>query len=130
MAKRKDQNDLGRRERQILEVVYKLGEASVSEVLADLDDPPTYDTVRTVIRVLETKSFLRHRKVGTKYVYSPTVSPKSASKQALSRIMKTFFAGSASDAVATIFDLAAPDLSEEDLTELQELIEKARKEGR
>ncbi len=130
MVKHKKVEELGRRERQILEVIYSLGEASVAEVRKEMSCPPAYDTVRTVIRNLESKSFLRHRKVGTKYVYRPTQNRKTESKRALSRVLKTFFQGASSDAVATVFDLAMDDLTDQDLDSLREMIDKARKEGR
>lgn len=127
---RKKTHELGRRERQILDVIFKLGEASVADVLEQLPDPPAYDSVRTMIRVLESKGLLRHRREGTKYVYRPTQSHKSASKSALSHLMNTFFRGSASDTVAAVFDLASDDLDEAELAQLERLIERARKEGR
>ncbi len=131
MAKKKAKaSDLGRRERQILELIYKIGEASVGDVLEQLPDPPAYDSVRTIIRILEGKGLLRHRRVGTKYVYRPTQSHETASRSALSHLMKTFFKGSASDTVAAVFDISSDRLSDEELDQLEKLIEQARKEGR
>ncbi len=120
---------LGRRERQIMDVVYRLGEASVGDVLEQLPDPPSYSSVRTMIRLLESKGFLKHRRVGTKYVYWPTQSLEAASRSALRHVMKTFFSGSATDAVAAILDDSAKKLTDEDLTRLEQLIDKAREEG-
>ena len=74
MAKKKSHRDLGARERQIMDAVFELGEASVGDVLEHLPDPPSYSSVRTMIRLLESKGFLRHRREGTKYVYRPTQS--------------------------------------------------------
>ncbi|MDZ4850176.1 MAG: BlaI/MecI/CopY family transcriptional regulator [Pirellulaceae bacterium] len=131
MAKKKvGASDLGRRERQILEVIFKLGEASVGDVLEQLPDPPAYDSVRTMLRMLEAKGLLRHRCEGTKYVYRPTQSHETASRSALSHLMKTFFKGSASDTVAAVFDLSSDNLSHDELDQLEKLIEQARKEGR
>ena len=130
MGHKKASHDLGRRERQILEVVFKLGEASVADVLEQLPDPPTYDSVRTMVRILEAKGYVRHRREGTKYVYRPTQSHKAASRSALSHLMNTFFKGSASDTMAAVFDVVSDDLSDEELTRLEELIEQARREGR
>ena len=121
---------LGARERQILDTVYQLGEASVADVLAKLADPPSYSAVRTMIRVLETKGFLQHRRIGTRYVYQPTSSRASASRSALAHVMQTFFGGSATDAVAAILDASAPQMTEDDLTRLEQLIDKARREGK
>jgi len=124
MAKKKaNASDLGRRERQILEVIFKLGEASVGDVLGQLPDPPAYDSVRTMIRVLERKGLIRHRRDGTKYVYRPTQSHEAASRLALSHLMKTFFKGSASDTVAAVFDLTSDNLSHEELDQLEKLID-------
>src|SRR4051794_6281389 len=102
MPRRHGLGGLGARERQIMDVIYQLGEASVAEVLAKLPDPPTYSAVRTMIRLLETKGLLRHRQVGTKYVYRPAHSREAAKRSALKHLMQTFFAGSATDAVAAI----------------------------
>lgn len=128
---RKHQADgLGARERQILDAVYALGEASVAEVLAALADPPTYSTVRTMIRMLERKGLLQHRQSGTKYVYRPTRSRESASRSALKHVLQTFFGGSATDAVAAILDVSASKLTEGDLERLEQLVEQARREGK
>ncbi len=130
MARKKTARDLGRRERQILDVVYRLGEASVGDVLAQMTDPPAYDSVRTMLRLLERKGFLRHRRQGTKYIYRPTQSQQSASRSALSHLMDTYFQGSAAETVAAVFDVSSNDLNDEDLARLEQLIEQARKEGR
>jgi len=128
MAKKKLQRNLGARERQIMDAVFELGEASVSDVLQRLPDPPSYSSVRTMIRLLEGKGFLRHRREGTKYVYRPTQSREAASKTALQHLLRTFFNGSASDAVAAILD--TENMSADDLTNLEQMIDDARKEGR
>jgi predicted transcriptional regulator len=130
MAKKKNPQDLGRRERQILECIYWLGEASVGDVLKHLPDPPAYDSVRTMIRQLERKGLLRHRREGTKYIYRPTQSHESASRSALAHLMKTFFQSSAAETVAAIFDVSANDLTDEEIERLEQLIDQAKKEGR
>ncbi len=130
MAQQKDPARLGRREREILEIVFRLEEASVGQVIERMADPPAYDSVRTVLRLLERKGFVKHRKHGTKYVYRPTQSKSSASKSALSHLMATFFENSLADTMAAALDLKSDDLSDEELARLQTLIEKARKEGR
>jgi predicted transcriptional regulator len=130
MARKRDAHDLGRRERQILDVIYRLGEASVAEVLEHIPDPPAYDSVRTMIRVLESKGFLRHRRQGTKYIYRPTQSHESASRSAVAHMMKTFFRDSASETMAAIFDVSGDNLDDEEFERLEKLIEKAKKEGR
>jgi predicted transcriptional regulator len=130
MARKKNPQDLGRRERQILEVVYRLGEASVGDVLEHLPDPPAYDSVRTMIRQLERKGLLRHRREGTRYIYRPTQSHESASRSALVHLMKTFFQNSAAETVAAIFDVSSDDLTEEEIHRLEQLIDQAKREGR
>lgn len=121
---------LGRRESQIMDVIYRLGEASVGDVLEHLPDPPSYSSVRTMIRLLESKGLLKHRREGTKYVYRPTQSVETASRSALRHLMTTFFSGSATDAVAAILDDSSKNLTDEELHRLESLIEKARREGR
>jgi BlaI family transcriptional regulator, penicillinase repressor len=130
MAKRKGPQELGRRERQIMDAVYQLGEASVADVLSRLPDPPSYSAVRTMIRLLERKGYLRHRKAGTKYVYRPTEPHESASRSAIGHLLDTFFGGSASDAMAALLDVSSKRLSDADYRQMQQLIEQARKEGR
>ena len=130
MGKRKSPHDLGRRERQIMDAVYQLGEASVAEVRQRLPDPPSYSAVRTMIRYLEGKGLLRHRREGTKYVYRPTEAKETVRQSALRHLVATFFGGSAPDAVAALLDVSSETLSEEDLARIERLIHQARKEGR
>ena len=122
--------ELSRREREILEIVFQLEEASVADVIARMASPPAYDSVRTMLRLLERKGFVKHRQDGTKYVYRPTQRKSSASRSALSHLMATFFENSVADTVAAALDLKSDDLSQEELDKLQELIDNARKEGR
>ena len=129
MAKRKSPQELGRRERQIMDAVFQLGEASVADVRQRLADPPSYSAVRTMIRHLESKGYLRHRRSGMKYVYRPTQSHESASRSAVGHLLETFFGGSASDAVAALLDVSSGRLNDDDYQRMQELIEEARKEG-
>lgn len=130
MPRKHQASSLGAHERQILETIYRLEEASVAEVLANLPDPPSYSAVRTMIRALEKKGLLRHRRSGTKYVYRPTRSHESASRSALEHVMRTFFGGSATDAVAAILDVSATKLTDGDLQRLEQLIDQARREGK
>ena len=129
MAKKKSRRDLGRRERQIMDVIFELGEASVSDVRARVPDPPSYSAVRTMIRYLENKGLLRHRQEGTRYIYRPSEAKELVSRSALSHLIKTFFAGSAPDTVAAILDVSSEELSEDDLNRIERLINKARNEG-
>ena len=130
MPSKHHSDGLGARERQIMEVIYRLEEASVGDVLERLADPPSYSAVRTMIRALEKKGLLRHRQVGTKYVYRPKTSRESASRSALRHVMQIFFGGSPTDAVAAILDDSASKLTRGDLERLEKLIDQARREGK
>lgn len=131
MGRRKGKVDpLSRRERQIMDIVYRRGRASVGEVLEDIPDPPSYSAVRALLRVLEDKGHLRHEREGPRYVYLPTVDPRRARGSALHHLVNTFFGGSATETVAALLDVKGDELSREDLDELGALIERAREEGR
>lgn len=130
MVGKKDPSQLGRREREILDIVFRLEEASVGDVIAQMAEPPAYDSVRTMLRLLERKGYVKHRKDGTRYVYRPTQSRSTASKSALSHLMATFFQNSIADTMAAVLDLKSDDLGDDELAKLQELIDKARSEGR
>ncbi len=130
MGKKKSHRDLGARERQIMDLIFQLGEAAVSEVREQLPNPPSYSSVRTMIRMLESKGFLRHRRDGNRYIYRPIQSKASVRRSALQHLITTFFGGSASDAVAAILDDSSKALSAEELNRLEDFIDQARKEGR
>ncbi|HEX9728220.1 MAG TPA: BlaI/MecI/CopY family transcriptional regulator [Gemmatimonadales bacterium] len=121
---------LSRRERQIMDVIYRLGQATAQEVLANLADPPSYSSVRALLRVLEEKGHVRHRADGPRYLYAPTVPREKARASALKQLVRTFFDDSPPDAVAALLDLSGNDLSVTELDQLQSLIDRARKEGR
>lgn len=122
--------DLGRRERQIMEIVYAAGSASVSDVVKALDNPPSYSAVRAMMNILEEKGHLRHKEAGRKFVYLPTVPRAQASRSALKNLLHTFFGGSVSRAVASLIELDREELTPEELDRLGRLIESAKKEGR
>ena len=128
MTKRSEPVPLGARERQIMDIVFGLGEASVGDVHQRLADPPSYSAVRTMIRLLESKGLLQHRQQGLKYIYRPTQSKRVASKSAMKHVVETFFGGSASEAVVAL--LESEKLSEGDLAQIEQIIQQARKEGR
>lgn len=121
--------DLGRRERQIMDAVYRLGRASVAEVRDALPDPPGYSAVRAMLGRLEAKGYLTHEEDGPRYVYVPTLPREEARESVLARMVRTFFDGSAAKAAAAMLDLEATRLSESELDELAERIERARKRG-
>ena len=130
MAKKKPVEALARRERQIMDVIHQLGEGTVSEVQEQLADPPSYSSVRTMIRLLESKGLLSHRQDGKRYVYKTTQSREAASRSALRKLMDVFFAGSATDAVAAILDVSSDTLEPGDLERMAKLIRQARTEGK
>ena len=129
MGRKTTAQDLGRRERQIMDAIFQLGEASVSAVRRSLADPPSYSAVRTMIGSLEQKGLLKHRRVGIKYVYRPTQSPAAASRSALKHLLRTFYSESPAEAVATILEVASGQLTAADLEKIESLIEQARKES-
>lgn len=122
--------DFGRRERQIVDVVYRLGRATVAEVLAELPDPPSYSAVRGMLNLLEEKGHLRHVSEGLRYVYLPVVAAEHASRSAMAHVVRTFFAGSAADAATALFELPDRKWTKDELDQLNQLIKKAMKEGR
>jgi predicted transcriptional regulator len=121
---------LSRRERQIMEIVYRSGRATATEVLAGIPDPPSYSAIRALLRILENKGWLRHEADGPRYVYLPTLPSRRASRSALRNVLETFFEGSTEKAMAALLDLSREQLSDEELSRLSRLIEDARKEGR
>ncbi|MGZ0174527.1 MAG: BlaI/MecI/CopY family transcriptional regulator [Planctomycetales bacterium] len=129
MPKKRDTPELARRERQIMDVIFQLGEATVGDVLERLPDPPSYSSVRTIIRKIESKGLLTHRQDGKRYVYRAKQSRETASRTALQKLMDVFFSGSAPDTVAAIMDVSAKTLDPEDLDRISKIIEQARKEG-
>jgi predicted transcriptional regulator len=131
MGQPKDQGlSLSRRERQIMDAVYRRGQATAAEVLEDLPDPPSYSAVRAMLRVLEEKGHLRHEQPGPRYVFLPTVPREKARRSALKQLVQTFFDGSTEQTVAALLDLSASRLSDAGLDRLSQLIDQARKEGR
>lgn len=119
---------LSRRERQIMDILFRRGRASAAEVMADLADDTTDSTVRTQLRVLEQKGHVRHDQEGLKFVYSPVVRRQAARKSALRHVVETFFDGSPEKAVAALLGGEATKLSDEELDRIADLIAKARKE--
>ena len=124
------EGDLSRRERQIMDVLYARGRATVQEVLADLPDPPSYSAVRALLRGLEDKGHVIHEEDGPRYVFLPVVAREKARRSALRRVLETYFDGSTEQAVAALLDLQSSQLDPQELDRLARLIEKARREGR
>jgi BlaI family transcriptional regulator, penicillinase repressor len=129
MTKSSTHTTLTRRERQIMDVLYRRGRATAADVMADLPGEPNYSTVRTQLRVLEDKGHVRHDEEGLRYVYAPAVPRHAARKSALKHLVETFFDGSAEQVVAAVLGGEASRLSDEELDRVSALIDKARKEG-
>lgn len=119
---------LTRREREIMDILYRLGKATAHDVLAALEDPPSYSAVRALLRLLEERGHVKHTLDGQRYIYAPAVARGDARKTALSHVVKTFFGGSVEDAVAALVDRSK--LSRDELDRLGEIIARAKKENR
>lgn len=132
MPKRQQQPllNLSRRERQIIDIVYRRGRASAAEVREDLPNAPSYSSVRTLLSILEQKGHLRHVEEGGRYVYSPTRRRENVGRAALRRVLQTFYQGSVEKTMAALLDISESRLSAEEMKRLAKLIEEARKEGR
>jgi predicted transcriptional regulator len=113
-----------------MDVLHARQQATAAEVRAALPDAPGYSAVRALLRILEEKGHIRHRKDGVRYVYLPRASRETASRAALQRVLATFFGGSVNQALAALLDASDTKLSDAELRRLQEIITKARKEGR
>ena len=129
MAKR-DDAQLSRRERQIMEIVYRKGSATAGEVMEGMADPPSYSAVRALLRVLEGKGHLRHRQDGPRYVYMPAMAPDAARTAAIRHVINTFFGGSAEEAAVALLQMSDTRLPADALERLTRAVHKARKEGR
>ena len=121
---------LSRRERQIMDLLFQRGKASVGEVMDGIPDPPGYSAVRATLRTLEQKGRVTHEEDGRAYFYRPTLRRDAARKSALTHVLKTFFDNSAEQAVAALLELKGPRLSDAQLERVSRLIENAKREGR
>jgi len=121
---------LARRERQIMDLIYRLGRATAADVADGLSDPPGYSAIRALLRVLETKGHLKHEVDGPRYVYVPTVPRERARESALRQLVNTFFDGSSAAAAAALLDLSDARMDQTELKRLATLVAQAKKEGR
>ena len=121
---------LGSRERQIMEVVYRLGRATVAEVLAHLEDPPSYSAVRAMLRILEDKGHLKHVQDGPRYLYLPVVSGDRARRSILQDVVRRLFDNSTEKAVAALLESSSERMSDAELERLRRLIDSSRRQGR
>lgn len=120
---------LSRRERQIMDIIFRRGRATAAEVMEELPGNPSYSTVRTQLRVLEEKGHVRHQEEGLKYVYLPVMARHTARKSALRHLIETFFDGSAEKAVAALLGGEGSKLSEDELNRIAALVDRTRKDG-
>ena len=123
------QRGLSRREREIMDVIYRPGSATAQDVREAMPAPPSYSAVRALLRVLEDKGHVKHRQDGPRYVYYPTIARDRARKSALKQLVTTFFDDSPEEAVAALLDMSA-ELDDDELDRLASMIERARQEGR
>ena len=121
---------LSRRERQIMDLLYQLGEATAADVQERLPDPPSYSAVRAMLRILEEKGHVRHTEDGPRYVFAPVVARDTARKSAVSHLLRTFFDGSVEQAMTALLDATDRKLSGAEVDRLAALIEQRKKEGR
>jgi len=118
--------NLSRRERQIMDILYELGEATAQDVMQRLPDPPSYSAVRAMLRKLEDKGHIQHKEVGAKYVFYPVVNHEQASRNAISRLVKTFYDGSAAQAVNALLGMSFEDISKAELEQIESMIAAAK----
>ena len=121
---------LTRRESQIMEILFRRGQATAAEVLSELPDAPSYSTARKLLEILEEKGYVQHAQEGPRYVYTPVVAADDARNSALEQMVRTFFHGSIGSAVTALLELQGPQLSDEELDRIAKLAEQAKKEGR
>ncbi len=125
---KKLQHDLSKRERQVMEIIYKMKSASVQDVLDEIPNPPTYSAVRSILRILVVKGLLKHTKQGKKYLYSPIISHKKATNSAIKQVLATYFDNSLEKAVTAMLEIHREDVSTEELNRLAKIIDRARRE--
>jgi BlaI family penicillinase repressor len=121
---------LTRRERQVMDILFRRGEATVAEVMADLPDPPTYSAVRSILRILEEKELITHQEDGPRYVYLPAMNTERAREDALRHVIRTFFDGSTEQAVTALLRISDAEVNDAELARLRERIRNARLSGR
>jgi BlaI family transcriptional regulator, penicillinase repressor len=121
---------LSRRERQVMDILHRRGEATVAEIMGDLPDPPTYSAVRSVLRILGEKELIRYKEDGPRYVYYPAQDTEAARDDVLAHVVRTYFAGSPEQAVTALLRMSDVEMSDDDVARLRERINRARQSGR
>jgi BlaI family transcriptional regulator, penicillinase repressor len=130
MASKRTTTQLTRREREIVDILYRRGRATAHEVLANMKDAPSYSAVRALLRLLEERGHARHVVEGTRYVYTPQIARSDARRSAIAHLVRTFFGGNAGDAITALVDTTRSKLTDEELDRIAALVERAKKEGR
>jgi BlaI family transcriptional regulator, penicillinase repressor len=130
MKKQPETPALSRRERQVMDILHKHGEATVAEIMADLPDPPTYSAVRSVLRILGEKQLIRFKEDGPRYVYYPAQSTEVAREDVLAHVVQTYFAGSPEQAVTALLRMSDVDVADGEIERLRSAIRQARHNGR
>jgi predicted transcriptional regulator len=130
MRDKKRDETLSRRERQIMDALYRLGRASAAEIRTAMSDPPTYTAVRTHLAILQEKGHVKFESDGTRYIYEPVVPREQMARRMIDNVLENFFGGSIEQVVATLVDREESNISEEQLDRLAQIIEQARREGR
>ncbi len=127
---RNDYLQLSKRERQIMDIVYRLGRATANEIMENLSDPPTHHAIRALIRILESKGHLKHKKNGVQHVYFPTRAKATIRRSALKNLVETFYGGSIEETISALISDADTQLSEDELERLSCLIQQEKEEGK
>jgi predicted transcriptional regulator len=130
MKKQPDLDPLSRRERQVMDILHRRGEATVAEIMGDLPDPPTYSAVRSVLRILGEKEMIHFKEDGPRYVYYPATATETAREDVLAHVVQTYFAGSPEQAVTALLRMSDVDVSDNEIERLRNAIRSARQHGR
>jgi BlaI family penicillinase repressor len=130
MTEKPETPALSRRERQVMDILHRRGEATVAEIMEDLPDPPTYSAVRSVLRILGEKSLIRYKEDGPRYVYYPAQDTEAARDDVLAHVVRTYFAGSPEQAVTALLRMSDVDMSGDEVERLRNAIRRARQNGR
>jgi predicted transcriptional regulator len=130
MTKKSPSDDLSRRERQVMEILHRRGESTVAEIMEELPDPPTYSAVRSILRILSEKQLIQYKEDGPRYVYYPAEPTEAARDEVLEHVVRTYFGGSAEQAVTALLRISDADINDSEVERLRDKIRRARLSGR
>jgi predicted transcriptional regulator len=130
MTKKSPSDDLSRRERQVMEILHRRGESTVAEIMEELPDPPTYSAVRSILRILSEKQLIQYKEDGPRYVYYPAEPTEAARDEVLEHVVRTYFGGSAEQAVTALLRISVADINDSEVERLRDKIRRARLSGR